>query len=92
MNIPRDEALEALRHLAESGILCDELELAVEEIAHCIEAEKLGLHLWGADDDADELFTAFYGNLTTGQTERLRRIRVKYRFSPSAFETEEVER
>ena len=56
----RIEAARVLYQLINSGILSDDLETDLQNIANCIEAEeKKEVFLWGAkDDDWTELYTA----------------------------------
>lgn len=56
----RMEAVRVLYQLINSGILSDDLETDLQNIANCIEAEeKKGVFLWGAkDDDWVELYIA----------------------------------
>ena len=92
-SITRDEALKVLYAIIDSGILNEELEGHLQEIANNIENEKYGLHMWGADNEE-------YGFLTTAVREDLRdeaymekgqRIWDKYSFVPSPFEEEEID-
>ena len=56
----RIEAARVLYQLINSGILSDDLETDLQNIANCIEAEeKKEVFLWGAkDDDWLELYVA----------------------------------
>lgn len=57
--ITRDEAVETIYKLLNSGILNEELEDKLEDIANCIEAEEThNIFLWGADREAADLFCA----------------------------------
>lgn len=60
--ISRQEAVETLFDLINAGILSDEIEGKLGDIAKCISAEDsendLGLFLWGADMDFMDLYTA----------------------------------
>lgn len=57
--ITREEACEALYRLINSGVLDEGLEDALEEIAQCISCEETHkVFLWGADDDANDLFVS----------------------------------
>ena len=47
INITRDEAIEALLHVADSNILNEELKDKLINIISCIGAEKEGRHEWG---------------------------------------------
>ena len=56
MHITREQAQGTLYDLINSGILDKEIEEKLQDVVNCIDAENEGLFLWGADDDADELF------------------------------------
>ena len=58
MYITRKEAIKTIYDIMNSGILSEELENALQDIANCIEHENDGLFLWGADDEVSDLFTA----------------------------------
>ena len=58
MVISRDEAIQVLYQVMNSGIISEDIEEELQDIANCIEGEKKGLFLWGADDDHIDLFTA----------------------------------
>ncbi len=92
--ITRDEALEVLNALLDSGILAEDTEEKVQEIADAIENEKYGLHMWGADNEEYAvLYTAVREELQTEEyVENGRRIWKKYSFVPSPHETEEIEK
>ena len=87
MFIQREEAVQVLYNLINSGILKREYEDALEEIATCIEKEGQGLHMWGAEDDAVELFVAYRKDLLTDEVKKkIKDTQEKYSFSPSPFE------
>lgn len=68
MYITREEAVGVLNRVSGSGILDDDLEDLLGEIATCISAEEeLGIFLWGADDDAVDLFTMKRSDLITDE-------------------------
>lgn len=90
--ITRDEAIFALYDLINSGILSEEIEGKLQDIANNIENEKYGLHMWGADNDE-------YSYITVAVREDLQteeyiaegeRIWEKYSFEPSPFEAQEI--
>lgn len=58
MYITRKEAIKTIYDIMNSGILSEELENALQDIANCIEYENDGLFLWGADDEVSDLFAA----------------------------------
>lgn len=87
MYITRDDAIQALYEVINSGIIDRELTGKLEDIATCIDAEDDSIHIWGAEDDAEELFTAYREDLLTEKLrERLFKIRNKYIFVPSLYE------
>ena len=49
MYITRKEAIKTIYDIMNFGILSEELENALQDIANCIEHENDGLFLWGAD-------------------------------------------
>ena len=65
MYITRKSAIETLNRLIISDILSDKLEEDLQQILNCISAEEDGLFLWGAGDDADDLFVAMREELVT---------------------------
>lgn len=90
--ITRDEALEALQALLDSGILSEELDEKIQDIAGVIENEKYGLHMWGADNvEYAVLYTAVREDLQTEEyIANCKRIWDKYSFTPSPFEDKEI--
>ena len=58
--ITREQAVEVLYMLINSGILDVHFDESLQEIANCIEAEEeLGLHIWGApSEDVSILYTS----------------------------------
>ena len=90
--ITRDEALETLYDLINSGILSEKVAGDIQEIANNIENEKYGLHLWGADDkEYGVLVTAVREDEATDEyIAEGQRIWAKYCFAPSPFEKEEI--
>ena len=92
--ITRDKALETLYALLDSGILAEDTEEALQEIANAIENEKYGLHLWGADNkEYDYLVTAVKEEERTEEyIKEGQRIWDKYSFTPSTFEAEEIQK
>ena len=90
--ITRNEAVDTLYMLVNSDILDDDLRDKIEEIANCIEKENLGYSLWGAEEDATELFVARREDLWTDELkERLAEIHNKYSFTPAPFERADFE-
>ena len=55
--ISREEAVEALYDIINSGIISNELEDTLEEIAQCIKDEEdLGIHAWDMPKDDEVRF------------------------------------
>ena len=48
--ITREQAVDILEELVESELLNENLRDALDEMAMVIHYEKIGLHLWGADN------------------------------------------
>ena len=48
--ITREQAVDILEELVESEVLNENLRDALDEMAMVIHYEKIGLHLWGADN------------------------------------------
>ena len=90
--ITRDEAIETLNALLDSGILAEDTEEKVQEIVDAIDNEKLGLHMWGAEEEEYAvLYTAVSEDMRTEEyIENGRRIWQKYSFVPSSHEAEEI--
>lgn len=66
MYITRSEAVEVLYSIINSGILDEELCGNIEEIANIIDHEDEDeISLWGAEDDAVDLFVAKREDLIT---------------------------
>lgn len=71
----REQAVQNLYELINSGILSKEVESNLEDIAKCIEAEdrenNLGISLWGAEDtDWMDLYVAKRSDLMTPEWEQ----------------------
>ncbi len=90
MMVNRETAVELLHRLAGEGLLDEGLCDSLDEIANCIDAERVGFHLWNADDDSGELFIARRQDLWTAEKiEEVKKIADKYRFTPAPYEAEE---
>ena len=91
--ITRDEAVELLFAMSDSGMFSEELSEKLADIANAIENEKYGLHLWGADNkEYGVLVTAVNEDVLTEEyAKEGQRIWDKYGFTPSPFEKEEIE-
>ena len=63
MYVTRKEAIKIIYDTMNSGILSEELENALQDIANCIEHENDELFLWGADDEVSDLFAAWRKDL-----------------------------
>lgn len=70
MYITREEAVTTLYDVIDSGIISDELEGKLQDIASCIDNEEWGLFTWGADDDVMDLFVAKREDLITPEWEQ----------------------
>ena len=53
MYITRGEAVNTINKIINSGIISEELEQELQQIATCINAEDDGRFLWSAEDDED---------------------------------------
>lgn len=92
MTITRTEAIRVLRRLEECGILNEELENGVADILRCIDAERDGLHIWGAEDEWVKLYIAYREDLWTPELKaELQAINDKYSFVPAPYEAEKLE-
>ena len=92
-SITRNEAIETLYDLMNSGVLSEEIECKLQEIANNIENENYGLHLWGADNEEYAvLVTAVREDEVTEEyIANGKRIWKKYSYAPSPFEEKEIE-
>ena len=83
MYITREEATDVLYSLLGAGILDQKIEDSVEEIAMIIGHEKDdNLSLWGADDEAVDLFIAKREDLITPEWEaHLKELYEKYKMT-----------
>lgn len=90
--ITRKEAIETLYDLINSGILSEEIEGKIQDIADNIENEQYGLHMWGADEEEYAvLYTVKREDLITDEDRAEgQRIWEKYSFMPSPHEEEEI--
>lgn len=70
MFITREEAIKTLYNIINSGIISDELEGKLQDIASCIDNEEQWLFTWGADDDVIDLFIAKREDLITPEWEQ----------------------
>ena len=59
MMINRETATSNLERLIGSGVLNEDIADSLEEIRFCIEAERAGLHLWGASDEDIQIIEAY---------------------------------
>lgn len=91
--ITREEAVEVLTQLINSGILTYDIEEKLVDISNLIDLERVGYHLWGADEqEYTKLNTAFSNDVVTpALEEELETIDDKYSFIPSHFEHKEIE-
>lgn len=81
MFITKEEAMDVLYELLGTGILKEELENKIEEIHSVLRHEiEDGLNLWGADDEAGELFGCVRSDLITEEYEkRMKELWDKYK-------------
>lgn len=89
--IDREHAIKTLYAMTESGLLNEELEEDLIDVANCIAAEEDGLHLWNADDhEVAELYTTVGGDepFIREHEALCDKLYKKYRFEPSKFEQE----
>ena len=70
MYITREEAVHTLYAVINSGIISEELERKLQDIASCIDNEEQGLFTWGADNDVMDLFVAKREDLITPEWEQ----------------------
>ena len=92
-HITREEASDFLYSLVNTGVLGEEAEEKLAEIANLIDDESIGYHFWGADaDERAKLFTAVRSDLITDEhCEACAEIANKYSFVPSEFERQDVQ-
>ena len=57
--ITREQAIDAIYEVINSGILYDELEQRLTEAATAIVYENYGIHLWGTKEDDIEDFDPY---------------------------------
>ena len=91
--LTRDEAGAVIYQVINSGIISEDLEADLEEVANGILCEKDGLHIWGADDkDIADLYTSVSSDFITPEFEaHVEKLYDTYRFYASKFEKEEIE-
>lgn len=68
--LTREEAVEKIYAVINSGIIKDELEEDLANIANSIENEEKGLFTWGAEDEVVDLFIAKRSDLITPEWEK----------------------
>ena len=89
--ITRQEAIDVITELAETEFFGEMICQKLADIAHCIDAEFRGYHLWGGGDDSAELFIARRDDLWTDEVvERVGKIAEKYTFKPAPHEEDEL--
>ena len=88
--ITRENAIDVLYEIVNSGILSEELEDDIQDIICCIEDEKdLGIHAWGMpDDEYSTLHTALRTDLPEYADFKMQQEEILdyYKFSPSKAE------
>lgn len=80
MMINRETATANLERLIGSGVIDEGLADTLEEIRFCIEAERAGLHLWGASDEDIQIIEAPKCLAADISIERLEAVKSKYSF------------
>lgn len=92
--ITREEATDVLYKIQGSDILSEELEDQIGQIIECIEEEKIGRHIWGAEDDEfAKLHIAYREDLWTDELiKECKEIEKKITFEPAPYEKEEIAR
>lgn len=64
--ITREDAVATLNEVIASGILAEDIEDCLQDIASCIEAERIGRHEWGVSrDKLGVLYSAVRQDLIT---------------------------
>ena len=91
--ITRDKAIETLVFLESNELLSGELKYDLIDIRCCIEAEKNGVHFWGADDaEYMELNIARREDQWTEEAEKkCMDIFKAHKFTPAPYEEDEIE-
>lgn len=91
--ITREEAIRTLVELCSSGILNDEIQDKLDDIANCIECEQYGLHMWGSTNkDYATLFTAKRADLITDEDIAKKEEAInKHTFVPAPAERAKIE-
>lgn len=91
--ITREEAVEVLTQLINSGVLTYDIEEKLVDISNLIDLERVGYHFWGADEEEfAKLHIALNNEVIMPKLEEeLERIDDKYSFIPSHFEHKEIE-
>lgn len=76
----REEAIETLQSLVDSGVLSEEKTESLEQIIRCIECENDGLFIWGAEGDWIQLYIGYREDLWTDEMKKnMENIFEKYR-------------
>lgn len=87
MNITREEAIDALYEVINSGIIKEELSDELQEIANCIRDENLGMHTWGAGAEIGMLYVSTRQDLITDEMDKkAKEIYEKHAFTPAPYE------
>lgn len=86
--ITREEAINTCLEIIDAGILAEDIESSLQDIVSCLEAEMIGRHEWGVEDDKlGVLYTAKRVDLITDEDmKEFDRIHRKLTFIPSVDE------
>lgn len=86
----REESMQVLCSLMNTGILSEDVELALNDIVICIQGEINGFHFWSGDDqDITDLNTAKRADtITDDWLQHCEKIANKYKYGLSPFEIE----
>ena len=88
----REEAIDSLYRVINSGIIEDELADELQEVANLVEFEMKGEHFWGRPyKECDKLITFHREDLMTNDLiEEARQQHLNARFIPASNEIEEL--
>lgn len=86
--VTREEAKSTLIELIDSGVLDLDIEDKLTQIYSIIDAEQVGYHVWGADNDVSILFVARRSDLITEEyIKEVEEVKKKYSFVPAPYES-----
>ena len=90
--ITREEAKRLMYDIMNSGIISDEIEEKLQDVANCLEFEQYGLHMWGASDNDIETLTTSMRTDSPDYPAHIKKqqeIADYHRFTPSPFECDQ---